>query len=111
MLRRIYEPINDIGNWKTRYYYELYNIYEELDLSDYLQLMRLKWACHKERIPNYRIPKKVLKDQPGGKKPVGQPLDSRDLMKVGNWRRAAESRQRWKGSIDEAKASLKLSRR
>jgi hypothetical protein len=73
ILRRIYGPMNDDGEWRIRYNTELYRLYQDSKLSNFIKLQRLSWAGHVQRMPESRIPKKILEGNPGGKRPVGKP--------------------------------------
>jgi hypothetical protein len=60
ILRRIYDPIQDKGQWRIRYK-ELYELYGEPNLVTCIKLKRLQWAGHVQRMERTRIPKKVFK--------------------------------------------------
>jgi hypothetical protein len=44
ILRRIYDPFQDNGQWRIRYNKELYELYSEPDLLTCIKLKRLQWA-------------------------------------------------------------------
>jgi hypothetical protein len=59
------------------------------------------------------IPRKMLYDTIGGKRPISKPKrrwieavkeDSRKILGIGNWKREALDRQVWKGYLHKAKA-------
>jgi hypothetical protein len=50
ILRRIYGPVQDNGQWRIRYYQELYELYEETDFVTCIKLKRLEWAGHDQRM-------------------------------------------------------------
>jgi hypothetical protein len=74
ILRRIYGPVQDNGQWRIRYNKELYELYGELDLVTCIKLKRLQWAGHVQRMEGTRIPKKVFKAKFEGVISVGKPM-------------------------------------
>jgi hypothetical protein len=63
-----------------------------------------------------RIPERILESNLIGKKPVGKPrkiwinaveIDSKDILKVRNWKRESQDRQVWRRHLKEAKARLR----
>jgi hypothetical protein len=63
-----------------------------------------------------RIPKRILESNFIRKRPVGKPrkrwinaveIDSREILKVRNWKREAINRQVWRRHLKEAKARLR----
>jgi hypothetical protein len=44
ILRRIYGPINENGQWRYRYNTELYKLYKDIDIVNDIKLRRLQWA-------------------------------------------------------------------
>jgi hypothetical protein len=59
ILRRIYGPVQDNGQWRIRYK-EMYELYSEPDLVTCIKLKRLQWAGHVQRMEGTQIPKKVV---------------------------------------------------
>jgi hypothetical protein len=43
ILRKIYGPINDKGEWRIRYNYELYKLFDEPDIIKVIKGRRLRW--------------------------------------------------------------------
>jgi hypothetical protein len=50
ILRRIYGPLQDNGQWRFRYNKELYELYGEPDFVTCIKLKRLQWAGHVRRM-------------------------------------------------------------
>jgi hypothetical protein len=73
ILRRIYGPINENGQWRRRYNTELYELYKDIDIVNDVQLRRLQWAGHVIRMPEERIPRKVMMGRLEGVRPTGRP--------------------------------------
>jgi hypothetical protein len=76
----------------------------------------LLWLVYTMRMREGGMPKKILREQPGGYRKVGRPtlrwLDNLtdDLAKAGvrNWRRRIQDRELWRKTIEEAVAHLGL---
>lgn len=111
ILRRIYGPVCVQGEWRIRYNNELYSLYGELPLSHVIRIKRLKWAGHLIRMEEHRVPKKVFSGDFGGGRPVGRPRnrwedgvcqDALQILKIRNWRVAAQDRQVWWSATGEA---------
>jgi hypothetical protein len=47
--------------------------YKELDLVSCIKFKRLQWAGHVERLPVSHLPRKALKAEFTGNRPVGRP--------------------------------------
>jgi hypothetical protein len=73
ILRRIFGPVQDNGQWRIRYNKELFELYGEPDLVTCIKLKRLQWAGHVQRMEDTRIPKKVFKAKFEGVRSVGKP--------------------------------------
>jgi hypothetical protein len=43
ILRAIFGPTNDNGEWRIKYNNELYTLYKESDIVTYIKINRLKW--------------------------------------------------------------------
>lgn len=111
VLRRIYGPVCDNGEWRIRYNQELYDLYEDPNISKEIKTGRLRWAGHIQRMSEGDIPKRIMDGAPGGRRRVGRPklrwLDGvvKDASTIGirNWRNAAQHRQSWRQALLEAK--------
>jgi len=44
VLRAIFGPTNDNGEWRTKYNDELYTLYKDSDIITYIKINRLRWA-------------------------------------------------------------------
>lgn len=111
VLRRIFGPVCDNGEWRIRYNQELYDLYEDPNISKEIKTGRLRWAGHIQRMSEGDIPKRIMDGAPGGRRRVGRPklrwLDGvvKDASTIGirNWRNAAQHRQSWRQALLEAK--------
>jgi hypothetical protein len=119
ILRRIYGPINENGQWRCRYNTELYELYkyEYSDIVNDVKLRRLQWAGHVIRMPEERIPRKVMMGRLEGVRPIGRPkkrwmdgvqTDAKDLLNMKEWKAQALDRNEWRHIIGKAKARFGL---
>jgi hypothetical protein len=117
ILRRIFGPVNEQGLWRIRRNDELKQIYRELEISEAIRFKRLQWAGHVIRIEEYRIPKKAMQAQSGGRRTVGRPrgrwedavqVDVERLLGIRNWKTAARNREEWRKKCGEARARTGL---
>ena len=49
ILREIYGPVNEKGEWRIRYNKELYELYKSRDIITDIKIARLRWAGHVQR--------------------------------------------------------------
>lgn len=92
VLRRIYGPVCENGNWRMRKNEELKEMFQEPDLVSLVKKNLLRWLGHLERMPASRIPKKMLEGEPGGERVRKRPrLRWLDVvlreMGIRGWRR------------------------
>ena len=117
ILRRIYGPIQEGGFWRPRRNNEIYSLYIESNILEYIQFRRLGWAGHIIRMEEQRIPKRVLNGNFHITRPVGIPgtrradvvqRDARQLLGIRGWRSKAANRDEWRHLMREAKAQKGL---
>jgi hypothetical protein len=112
ILRRIYGPICEVGQWRKRYERKLEELYFEPNVVNVIKSSRLRWAGHVVRMDEKELPKKILLTNPGGKRGRGQPklrwIDGveEEAKKLGcrNWRADVQYRGRWRHLFEEEKA-------
>jgi hypothetical protein len=46
VLRAIFGPTNDNGEWRIKYSDKLYTLYKDSDIITYIKINRLRWARH-----------------------------------------------------------------
>lgn len=115
ILRKIYGPIYDKGEWRIRTNSELQKLYKDSSIVTDIKIRRLEWLGHIIRMDNNNIPKRLLDATLSGKRRAGRPklrwLDDvqDDLVKAGikRWRRRALEREDWAAILKEVKAKLK----
>jgi hypothetical protein len=60
ILCRIYSPLQDKGQWRSRYNKELYNFFKEPMLSVTIRIARLRWAAHVRRMDDEALPRRIM---------------------------------------------------
>ena len=112
VLRRIFGPVKVGNSWRRRTNREVYELYKDGDLMKYIKLGRLRWAGHVARMPEERIPRRVLDGRLYQNRGRGRPRlrwedavvrDARILLHTRNWRATAQDRANWRRLIEEAK--------
>ena len=73
IFRRIYGPISEEGEWRSRQNHELYLLYGYPDIATAVKVARLLRAGHVCRMDNNEIPKRVLEYKSEGRRSVGRP--------------------------------------
>jgi hypothetical protein len=91
---------NENGTWRKRYNYELYEIFNEPNIVNYVKVTRLTWAGHLVCMNNDRTVKKIFNTKPEGARSAGRPKlqweddvdqDTR-ILGVKNWKKVALNR-------------------
>jgi hypothetical protein len=60
ILRAIFGPTNDNGEWRIKYNNELYTLYKENDRVACIKINRLRWAGHVNRLEEQSPARRVL---------------------------------------------------
>jgi hypothetical protein len=71
--RSVFGAVRDKGQWRRRYNFEFYKLYDEPDLVKYINIDTLKWAGHVMRMDNNRITKIMFNTRLEGKRETGRP--------------------------------------
>ena len=113
VLRTIFGPIFDPNQnrWRRRFNHELMQLYGEADIVRTTKINRLRWLGHVQRMEENRVPKKVLKTKPEGKRSAGRPKARwsdaafANLRTVGvtSWETLAADRPGWRSMLEKAK--------
>jgi hypothetical protein len=61
------------ATWRKRYNYELYEVFNEPDIVNYIIAKRLAWTGHLVHMNNDRTPKKIFNTKPDGARNTGRP--------------------------------------
>jgi hypothetical protein len=63
VLRKIYGPVCENGEWRIQTNTELMELYDELDVTE-VKRMRLRWVGHMERMLDDRNTEKLCSNKP-----------------------------------------------
>lgn len=107
VLRRIYGPLFEEGQWRIRSNAEIYVMYNRPDIVCEIRKGRLRWLGHVERMPEERAAKKVYKGNPGGRRLRGRPRlrwqeqveDHLRQLGIRRWRTLAQDRELWRQTV------------
>jgi hypothetical protein len=104
------EQENEI--WRKIYNYELYEIFNDSHIVNYIKVKRLEWAGHLMCMNDSRNLKKILNTKLDGVRRVGRPKmrweggvdqDMR-ILEVKNWKKVALDRDEWAKLLKKARA-------
>ena len=109
ILRKIYGPFCDRGEWRIRCNQELYDIY--VDVVKRIKIQRLRWLGHVARMDSSNPVRSLRSERGGGCRRKGRPRQrwakqlTENVTKLGfrNWRQAATARYVWRRKLVEAK--------
>lgn len=93
ILRFIFGAVQENGQWRRRFNFELYKLYDEPDVIKYIRINRLHWAGHVMRINDDRIAKRVFIARPEGKRGIGSVDRESEALGGRNWRRLSLSKE------------------
>jgi hypothetical protein len=117
ILRKIFWPIKvSEDRWRIRTNDELDTLINHANIVRYVKAQRISWPGHIERMPDDRTVKKITNWKHIAPRHIGRPKlrgqeDVRsDLkaMKVQNWKKLAQDRNKWKGILEQAKTHVEL---
>lgn len=118
LLRRIIGPIKEEGVYRLRKNREVYKVYDDLRVSYFVRVQRIKWLGHILRMDNGRVAKLLYLGNPDGVRPRGRPKGrwkdsvAEDLRTAGISSGRATDRDDWGRAVEEAKGSfMRLSSR
>jgi hypothetical protein len=89
--------------WRKRYNYELYEIFNDSNIVNYVKAKRLAWARHLVCMNDNRTLKKIFNTKPDGARSVGRPklrwedvvVQNIRILGAKNWRKVALNRDKW----------------
>ena len=113
ILRMIFGPIRENGEWRIRYNHELKELYQHADVVKKIRTKRLSWAGHVVRMDDDLPAKKVFFSNPSGTRRRGRQktrwvdLVNRDAeqLAIPSWRGTANSRTEWSRIIRLAESA------
>jgi hypothetical protein len=102
--------------WRIRTNDELDILNNHANIVRYVRAQRISWLCHIERMPDDRTVKKITNWKLIAPRHLGRPKlrweeDVRNdlkAMKVQNWKKLVQDRNKWKGITEEAKTHVEL---
>src|SRR5262249_27526650 len=113
VLGTIFGPVYDENQnrWRRRFNHELMQLYREPDIVKKTKINRLRWLGHVQHMDDNRVPKKLLKTKPEGKRSAGRPKSRwydatfANLRTVGvsSWETLAADRSGWRSMLEKAK--------
>jgi len=115
ILRKIYGPTKENGQWRIKTNAELMTKYKAPDIVNVIKIRRLEWLGHEVRMNETRSVKKIFEGKLEGRRSRGRPRfrwindvedDLRELG-VKRWRKKALEIEEWPSIIKEVKAKVK----
>jgi adenine specific DNA methylase Mod len=111
IFRRIYDPKNENGEWKSRTNRELEEMSKGENIVKWIKGQRISWLGHLERMEEDRMPKKIFTQELEWTKRRGQHRKGwrekaeRDLQVLGvrRWRQLVTDRTKWRDNVRQAK--------
>jgi hypothetical protein len=103
--------------WRSNYNTEIYDLCKDIDTLNDVKLRRLQWAGRVIRMPEERIPRKVMMGRLERVRPICRPrkrwmdgdqTDAKESLKVKNWKTRALDRNEWRHIFGKVKARLGL---
>jgi hypothetical protein len=116
VLRAIFGPTNNNGEWRIKYNDELYTLYKDSDIITYNKINHIRWAGHvirpEEQNPARRVFAAVVEEtrQKGRPKLRWEDGVTGDAKKLGekHWRSTARNRDGWQKLLRKALAQSGL---
>jgi hypothetical protein len=72
IIRRIYGPVRQGKEWRTRNNEEIDNIIRKKYIVRFVKARRISWIGHVERMEDSRMPKRVMREKIYTRKKKGQ---------------------------------------
>ena len=110
VLRAIFGPTNDNGEWRIRYNNELYTLYKVNDIVTYIKIYRLRCGGHVIRLEEKNPARRVLVAVVEGRRKRGRlklrwegdVMEDARKLEERNWRNAARNRDNWQKVLNKA---------
>jgi hypothetical protein len=108
ILRMIFGPVCDRGEWRIRYNNELYTMYSDSSIVEKIRKQQLRWLGHIQRMQEDRPPRRIAFARvEGRRRPGRQKLRWMEVLEkelaannIRSWRLLAEDREKWRAVID-----------
>jgi hypothetical protein len=117
VLRRIFGAKQENEIWRKGYNYELYEIFNDSNIVNYIKVKRLAWAGHLMCMNDNRTINKICNTKLDGVRRVGRPKmlwegsvdqDMR-ILEVKKWKKVALDRDEWAKLLKKARTHQGLS--
>ena len=116
VLRSIFGPTNDNGEWRIKYSDELYTLYKDSDIITYIKINCLRWAGHVIRLEEQNPARRVFAAVVEGRRQKCKPKlrwedgVTGDAKKLGEryWRSTTRNRDGWQKLLRKALAQSGL---
>lgn len=110
ILRKVYGPVKENGEWRLRYNREIYELYNSPDIVTDIKIGRLRWAGHIQRMKTSEMVRKIMETKPEGRRKAGRPnlrwmdgiLQDVKSLRLKNWWMVARDREAWRRMLREA---------
>jgi hypothetical protein len=66
--------VQDKEQWRRRWNFELYKLYDESYLAECVKINRIKWAGHVIQMDNNWTTERTFDTRPEGKRGIGSPI-------------------------------------
>ncbi|GFT24338.1 uncharacterized protein TNCV_3252001 [Trichonephila clavipes] len=91
------EGIQENGTWRRRSNFELYKLYKESDIGNFMKIQRIQWSGHAVKMDENRSAEKVFNAHPVGIRRKGRPnlrwIDGLEkVLRTPTWRTLAGRR-------------------
>jgi hypothetical protein len=73
IIRRIFGPVRQGREWRTRNDEEIDNIIRKKDIVRFVKATKISWVGHVERMEDSRMPKRVVKEKIYTRRKRGRP--------------------------------------
>jgi hypothetical protein len=112
ILRKIFGPVCEMGQWRIRKNRELEQLIGNADVVKFIKSQRIAWLGHVMRMEDTRMPKIVWRQRLHSRRRRGRPrarwmdqvMEDLRIMGVRRWRELVMDRGRWRGVVREARA-------
>jgi hypothetical protein len=117
VLRCIFGAKQENGTWRKRYNHELYELFKDTNIVNYIKAKRLAWAGHLISMSNERALKKIFNTKLEGTRSVGRPklrwedgvVQDTRILGVNSWKKVALNKDDWAKLLKKARVHQGLS--
>lgn len=116
ILRRIFGPCRAPApdHFRIRSNAEVMAMYNDVPLTSFIKIQRLRWAGHVARMDDSRLPGVILASEPPGRRPVGRPRlrwgdrvrADAERLGLSDWTVEAQDRRKWRSTLAVARTLI-----